>query len=139
MGRPAKPINVLRLEGGYRADRHAGRGPAQGGEPLQKPDGLGEHGSWLWDEVARTRRAWLCASDAAALRALCDAYQLMRRCEPALRDDPTDKNARCAWSAYHAVFRQLGAAFGLTPSDRARLGENKSDCDQDRELESLLR
>lgn len=137
-GQNATPDAVLKLHGGYRKDRHANRGPASGGEALRKPDDLPEHASWLWDEVTRTRAAWLCGSDAASLRALCDAYEFMRKCQAVLAKDATDKNARCAWSAYAAVFNSLGARFGLTPSDRARLGEDKPLRDENAEMEELL-
>lgn len=139
MGRHAKPIAVHLAEGTYRADRHGNRGPQTGGEPLRKPDGLAPAAGWLWDEVTRQRGPWLCASDAAALQTLCDAYGFMRACEPRLRANATDKAARQAWSVYHGVFEKLGAKFGLTPSDRAKLGENTPKRDTNSELEELLR
>lgn len=137
-GRPPKPLAVLKMEGRYRADRHAGRGPRTGGEPLRKPDDLSEPASWLWDEITRTRGPWLCGSDAAALETLCVAWGLMQACREKLHADPTDKLARCAWTGYQAVFTQLGSRFGLTPSDRARLGEDKPERDGDDELEAML-
>lgn len=137
-GRPPKPLAVLKMEGTYRADRHAGRGPLTGGEPLRKPDCLPDAASWLWEEIYRTRGPWLCGSDAASLRTLCMAFHFMRATETALLVDPTDKLARCAWSGYQAAFSQLGARFGLTPSDRARLGEDKPQRDADNELEAML-
>lgn len=138
-GRPAKPLAVHRAEGTYRYDRHGSRGPTTGGEPLRKPDDLRPDASWLWDEVTSLRGPWLCSSDAAALRALCDAYGLMRACEPRLVADPTDKAARCAWSAYRGVFTKLAGKFGLTPSDRAKLGEDKPARDAYLEMLELLK
>ncbi len=137
-GRPPKPLAVLKADGTYRADRHGNRGPVTGGEPLRKPDDLGDAASWLWEEVTRTRGAWLCGSDAAALHTLCVAWGFMQACEARLQSDATDKLARCAWTSYQAVFTQLGARFGLTPSDRARLGEDKPQRDSDAELEAML-
>ena len=139
MGRPATPNDVLKLRGTYRADRHANRGPALGGEPLRKPDDMQEHASWLWDEVCRTRGPWLCGSDAASLQMLCMTYELMRRCEAKLREDATDKDARCSWGAYAAMFTSMGAKFGLTPSDRARLGEDKPERDSDDEMREMMK
>lgn len=138
MGRPATPNDVLRLQGTYREDRHGNRGPKLGNEPLRKPDDLPEHAGWLWDEITRHRAAWLCGSDAACLQTLCMAFEFMRRAEAKLMADPTEKNARCAWASYQAVFANLGAKFGLTPSDRARLGEDKELNDANDELEAML-
>jgi phage terminase small subunit len=70
---------------------------------------------------------------------LCMAYELMRRCEAKLREDATDKDARCSWGAYAGLFSSMGAKFGLTPSDRARLGEDKPERDSDDELEEMLK
>ena len=137
-GRPATPNEVLKLHGTYRKDRHGERGPTTGGEPLRKPDDLDPAASWLWDEITRTRSPWLCSSDAAALRTLCDAWGLMQAVKPKLIEDPTDKNARCAWSAYQSVFKSLAACFGITPSDRARLGEDKPTNDADRAILEML-
>lgn len=137
-GHNAKPLGVLKLHGDYRADRQGGRGPKLGGEPLRKPDGLPEAAGWLWDEVTTRRAAWLCGSDAASLRTLCMAFHFMRTSETVLMIDPADKMARCAWTAYAAIFTSLGARFGLTPSDRARLGEDKELRDQQSDLEDLL-
>lgn len=137
-GHNATPDAVLKLHGDYRKDRHANRGPKSGGEALRKPDDMPEHASWLWDEVTRTRAAWLCGSDAASLSTLCDAFHFMQTSRVALLTDPSDKNSRCAWSAYAAVFASLGARFGLTPSDRARLGEDKPLRDENAEMEDML-
>ncbi len=137
-GHNAKPQDVLKLHGDYRADRHEGRGPKLGGEPLRKPDDLPEHASWLWDEVTTKRAAWLCGSDAASLRTLCMAFHFMRSAESLLLVDSTEKNARCAWTAYAATFASFGARFGLTPSDRARLGEDKPLLDEKADLEGML-
>jgi len=139
MGRPPKPIAVHVSQGTYRRDRHGARGPTTGGEPLRKPDDLGDDASALWDAVTSTRAAWLCSSDAAALRTLCDTWGFLRACQRLLADDATDRNARCAWGAYYAAFNTLAAKFGLNPSDRARLGGDKPERDARSELEELLR
>jgi phage terminase small subunit len=137
-GQQPKPEAVLKLHGDYRADRHANRGPKLGGEALRKPDDLPEHASWLWDEVTTKRAAWLCGSDAATLRTLCEAFHLMRVTFGYLLTDPGEKNMRCAWVAYAGLFNSIGARFGLTPSDRARLGEDKPLRDEEDELKDML-
>lgn len=137
-GRPAIPVHVHKLRGTYRPDRHGNRGPKMGGEPLRIPDDLPEHAEWLWREVTRLRGPWLCGSDAASLRTLSMAFHFMKRCEAKLLEDATDKDARCSWGAYAATFLSLGAKFGLSPSDRAKLGEDKPQRDAEDELEAML-
>jgi phage terminase small subunit len=137
-GQQPKPEAVLKLHGDYRADRHANRGPKLGGEALRKPDDLPEHADWLWGEITSKRAAWLCGSDAATLHTLCMAYHFMRKAETLLLVDSTEKNARCAWTAYASTFASLGARFGLTPSDRARLGEDKPLRDEEDELKDMM-
>ncbi|MEM8494139.1 MAG: P27 family phage terminase small subunit [Planctomycetota bacterium] len=135
-GHNAKPLSVLKIEGGVR-DYHKGRGPS-GGEPLRKPECLGEHASWLWDQVVERRALWLSGSDAAALETLCWAFHHMQRCNELLKEQPANKDARCSWVAYAGVFRSLGGAFGLTPSDRARLGEDREQANREDKTKEFL-
>ena len=137
-GHNAKPLAVLRLEGTHRPDRHAGRGPKLGGEPLRKPEGLGEAGGWLWDEVTRTRGDWLCSSDAAALESLCICWHYAQQCRTILDGDATEKNARVSYTSYMQLFNQLAQRFGITPADRARLGEGSGVHEARDELEDML-
>lgn len=139
-GHNAKPLRIHEASGSYDHDkgRYANRGPKSGGEPLRKPDDLPEHASWLWDEVTRRRSAWLCGSDAAALEVLCFAFHHLRTCQAELTKEPTDKPTRLAYSTFAAEFKSLGARFGLTPADRARLGEDKPLRDEQSELEDLI-
>ncbi|MAT71351.1 MAG: hypothetical protein CMJ58_17715 [Planctomycetaceae bacterium] len=91
------------------------------------PDDLDADALELWTLVATTRTAWLSESDAPALKSLCECWSLRQRAYAALADDATDKLARCAFTAYQQCFDRLAARFGLTPSDRARLGEKTED------------
>lgn len=93
----------------------------------------------MWDRVASTRAVWLASSDAEALRALCDLWQLRMQVLPELLESPADKNLRIAFNNYTRQFLTLAAKFGLTPSDRARLGEEAEEPQQNAELEAMLR
>ncbi len=137
-GKPAKPLAVLKLDGQYRADRHDNKGPQDGGTAPRKPDGLGDHGSAFWDMIVRNRTPWLAESDGELLESLCVAWQYMKQCRLVLDKDATNKDARCSYTAYQAIVNQLAARFGLTPSDRARLGENQAQNKKDDELEELI-
>lgn len=137
-GHNRKPLSVLKLEGSYRSDRHEGVGPKTGGEPLRKPDGMGEMAAALWDRITVIRRAWLCSSDAECLQALCECWELRCRSLVLLNTDPADKNARIAFKDYQTLFNQLAARFGLTPADRARLGEGSDAHAQKDEIEEML-
>src|SRR5690606_2927125 len=108
-GHNRKPLSVLKLEGTYRPERHDNTGPKAGGEPLRKPDGLGEVAAALWDRVTVIRRAWLCSSDAESLQALCECWELRCQSLEAVKADPVDKNARIAFKDYQTLFNQLAA------------------------------
>lgn len=137
-GHNAKPDEVLKLHGTYDPYYHANRGPKTGGEPLRKPDGMGEIAGALWDRITVIRRAWLCSSDAESLQALCECWELRCRSLVTLTTDPTDKNNRIAFKDYQTLFNQLAARFGLTPADRARLGEGSDAHGEKDEIEEML-
>lgn len=139
-GQNAKPLAVLQLEGGFQHNkkRYVGRGPSLGGEALRKPDDLPDRAGWLWDQVTLHRSAWLCGSDAPALEMLCRSFAYMRECDKVLEKNPLDKDARCARATYFGEVNSLGARFGLTPSDRARLGEDKPLRDEQEEMKGMM-
>lgn len=136
-GHNAKPETVLKLHGDYRKDRHADRGPKTGGEPLRKPE-MGEIAGRIWDHVTETRRAWLCSSDLESLQSLCECWELRCRALVLVNQDPADKLKRIAFKDYQTLFNQLAARFGLTPADRARLGEGSDVHQAKGELEDML-
>ena len=137
-GQNAKPAEVLKLHGSYREDRHGSRGPKTGGEPLRKPDDLDPVASAHWDFMVRTRTAWLAASDADTLRRLCELWSLSEASRKQAMETPLVKDVRCAFTSYHAEWSKLAARFGMTPADRARLGEGADVHDKKDELEDML-
>lgn len=137
-GHNAKPDEVLKLHGTYDPYHHANRGVKTGGEPLRKPEGMSVEAEQMWDRVADIRRAWLCSSDAEALQAMCECWGLRCRVLEALHNDPTDKNTRVAFKDYQTMFVQLASRFGLTPADRARLGEGADAHAAKSEIEDMI-
>lgn len=137
-GRPNKPAEVLKLHGDYREDRHGGRGPKTGGEPLRKPDDLDEIAADHWDMICQKRAAWLAGTDAPALETLCWLWSAWRRLRALWMADLNDKNTRCNALAAEAEWSKLAARFGLSPSDRARLGEGADAQQEKAELENML-
>jgi phage terminase small subunit len=129
-GHNAKPADVLKLHGAYREDRHGGSIAAKsGGTCPALPTGLDDTSREMWDFVTTERLTWLARSDGPALQALCELWALRKRVAGMLNDDPSDKIARTAYIAYHAEWSKLAARFGLTPADRARLGEEAMSTD----------
>lgn len=125
MPRPRLPREVHEIQGTW--VRAAGNSPSAAlataaGVPTM-PNDLPAEAVELWRLVAETRRQWLAPSDGPALRLLCETWALLRRTSAKLTDDPADKLNRCAHTNYAAQFLQLATRFGLTPSDRAKLGE----------------
>ena len=123
-GAGRKPLRVHQLHGTYRDDRHGqpSKATSTGGDLPPKPD-LDPIAAAMWDLVTETRAPWLAESDGPALQALCEAWALRCSAHAALRDDATAQEPRVAFTAYQAAFERLAARFGLTPTDRARMGE----------------
>lgn len=131
-GRPAKPLSEHELAGTTNRSIHVRPSIAKqtaSGNMTAPPEGLDAHALELWTLVATTRAAWLSESDAPALKALCECWSLRQRAYAALEADATEQTARTAFVAYQQSFERLAARFGLTPSDRARLGEKTTEED----------
>lgn len=117
-GRPRKSEQQHRIEGTYRHNEHGHiGGPSESGQPVQ-PDTLNADGRWLWEFVLRH---WMTELDSVQLQQLCETWQLVRAAQQAVNNDPLDRDARTAWTAYSKAFNSLAGKFGLNPSDRAKL------------------
>lgn len=64
---------------------------------------------------------WMGELDTAELMTLCDTWELLRAATVAAKRDPLDPHKRTAFVQYKAEFDRLGARFGLTPADRAKI------------------
>lgn len=124
-GRHPKPLNILKLEGGYRPSRHDGRNHASltDDPPPDRPAHMEGLAATVWDYVVATRSNWLAPSDRMALEHLCDLWVLRTEALTRYRADANSREARTAFRDWSAMFVQVASRFGLTPSDRARLGE----------------
>lgn len=91
------------------------------------PQGMDNAARAMWRFVVATRGDWLAESDGPALRSLCETWSLRCQCKKVLASDPTDKNTRCSFNDYQSDCLKLFAKFGMTPTDRARLGEQSAE------------
>lgn len=123
-GRKPTPTAVLKVHGGYRADRHGERmdNVPVSGSP-HKPEDLEVPGATLWDRIVAThaKRQTLGEVDTESLATLCFTYDLMVKTRELLKIDPTDKDCRCSYLGYLSAVDKIGAKFGWTASDRANL------------------
>lgn len=128
MGRANKPLKIHQLEGTDRADRH-GHSVAKstGGRHPVMPEGLSDVAAGMWRFVIAFRGDWVAESDGPALKSLCETWDFRCTCVMALASDPTLKEARCSFIQYQADCMKLFARFGMTPTDRARLGEQSAE------------
>ena len=140
-----KPLSAHLAEGTFRADRHAKPSAAAetAGDIPRKPVELGEVESEHWHTVIEHRGPWLHESDGPALRALCELWALRQKTLVLLSDNPADKVTRTAFASYHDQWAKLAAKFGITPVDRARMGdedelETRSQVRTRRDLDYLL-
>jgi hypothetical protein len=126
-GRPPKPVELHRLHGSYRRDRHGPLPQSSNGDEADDADEL-----WIEpsDEAAKyfyelllssPVAAAMRATDSAALTLAAETWVLLNRSVDLARENPTDPAARSAVVAYGGMFDRLCSRFGLTPSDRQRL------------------
>jgi phage terminase small subunit len=141
-GRRPKPTASLKLHGTYREDRHAERADAAPphGAPV-KPSDLGEIESALWDQVVPdlTRRQLVGASETAELVSLCELWGLYRKTYALARVTPTDKEVRCAVTAYWTAFDRVASKFGLTSADKANIKAPKPEGPKGLSTRSVLK
>ena len=142
MGRPRKPLGVLKLAGTYRPDRHAARehAPQPGGYP-KMPDWLDGEARALWESTVPTLIDMGIARgvDAPALAGLCRWYSVWRQADARLQRGDGDSykgsiEAAAAWKNYSAV----AAKFGLTPVDREKISVTETTEPENDILDELL-
>ena len=128
-GRPHKPIELLKRDGGYRPYRHdkISHSVASTTGLPPKPRGMAKAASKCWDHIIDTRKDWISDSDGLTLQHMCEIWSLRGEAVKRLKEDPHNKDARCALRDWSQIFMQVAGRFGLTPSDRAKLGEEIAD------------
>lgn len=124
-GRPPKPTAELKLWGGFRSARHAGRvDELIGGTEPVKPE-LDDVASSVWDLVVTCLPADAKSSmDSPALAGMCQWYSRYVSLMQRLQDAAGEKDEYRLIVMCSQAWKQFeGAAgrFGLTPVDRAKL------------------
>ena len=141
-GRKPKPVELHRLTGSYRADRHGGRMARQPGEIPDKPAWLPPEASAEWDRIAPTLAplGLLTPLDRAAFVAYCLAWAefvwavkevqqagITYEAEGKLKPHPA---VRIASNAAKLML-QLAGEFGMTPAARTRLRIELAEFEED--------
>src|SRR5688500_2811144 len=130
MARRPIPTPELKLHGKFRADRHGERADVSppSGAPVRPVD-MDETESSLWDQVVPdlVRRGLVGESDTAELRRMVELWSLYRKALALAKQDPVDKEIRCAVTGYGLAFGKIAGKFGLTTQDRASLKLPKAD------------
>ena len=135
-GRHKRPTTILKLEGGYREDRHGDRAnePTPSGHPRMPLD-LSAEAKRHWKKTVPLliKMGVAKAIDATALAGMCEAWSVYRDlhryyCRGTIEERLALVNklitARKDWGV------QAGM-FGMTPSDRARLTIEKEETRDD--------
>ena len=133
VGRPPKPVEEKRRLGnpGQRALPKVASVTSLQVINSTVPEHLGTAGAQIWEHVA-TWCPWFAQSDRQALIELCDLVDLRFMLISQIRGDGvtvlTPSNGQTAhpnWTQVIALTKQihgLMSLFGLTPSDRGRIG-----------------
>ena len=122
-GHNRKTTKQLKDEGTYNKRRHGKRVDAKvDASSLPCPGDLTEHGAELWKRICQTLpREVVTKLDSDALRAYCRTWEIFRKLEQPMLDDPTDKDTRIAFFSTIDKLDKLGRQFGWTPQSRAGL------------------
>lgn len=126
-GRPPLPPEHHELHGTFRKDRHGDVTALRPDGLPDKPAGLGEHASALWElivpELVRMNVAKKI--DTIQLAAAAEWYERYKNCAKWLEAvDPTERDyyrmliqTQLSWKTFDGIVSQ----FGLTPAARSRL------------------
>jgi phage terminase small subunit len=127
MGRPRKPVEARILDGTYKPSRH-GPPPDAGDEvaPPAKPADLDGDAAVLWDTIVPMLATVARERDAPMLAELCWQWAELRRIKAVIaKKKPGAKGYNqllVAAGICTDKFEKIASRFGLTPSDRAKLG-----------------
>lgn len=124
MARPPKPVEVLKITGGYRADRHKTREEAaKPSGSVTVPGNLDSLGLQQWDVISQTIMplGYLTSADQHVVDLCCRLWSLLQNSIAAAQLEPTDKDARAAVVAYNQQWLSCSARLGLSPTDRIKL------------------
>lgn len=124
MARPPKPVEVLKITGAYRADRHKVReDAAKPAGCVEEPVNLDGLGLQQWEVIRQTLipLGYLTSADQHVVDLCCRLWSLLQNSIAAAQLEPTDKDARAAVVAYNQQWLACSARLGLSPIDRIKL------------------
>lgn len=134
-----KGTDALAESGRLRPSDHGKRSqhPSVEGIP-DPPEGLEEPGKSMWFQIVdHLTTNGLCGEiDTAGIAHCCQVYNLLQKTHRLVQVDPTDKDSRCAYTAYAGEWRKWVEKYGMTPLDRLRIvvGHDKGGADEDGDL-----
>ena len=137
----ATPNEIKALRGTLRADRvlcPSLKGSLVQGEFPDPPDGLGELGKSVWNQVLTEAGSWVSYKlDTYLLGILCDQIEERATLRELVEDSPDLPRLRIGLRELDKAIVSNLSTLGLTPTDRARLGfvQVKSES----KLEELIR
>jgi len=147
-GRIGKPTHLKVLEG-VQESRINRDEPTPAAATLEPPVELDEAARDVWNRLApdMVDKKVLTAWDLDQLAVFCDAVAVYHECKALMGNQFLERGAAggVIKSPYWQIMRdcqgmmtQIGARYGLTPADRARLAVGDSDPDEDLGAERLL-
>lgn len=132
MGRNRRPVESRLLDGTYQPSRHGPLpDPVEGAGPPVKPADLDGDAGRLWDSLTVLLAGVVRDRDATMLAELCWQWaELQRIKEVIAKKTPGAKGYNqllVAAGICTDKFDKIASRFGLTPSDRAKLGATQSE------------
>jgi hypothetical protein len=122
----ATPNEIKARRGTLRADRVLSpslKGSLVQGELPDPPEGLGELGRSVWNQVLTEASAWVSYKlDVLLLGILCDQFEERAQLRELVEGSPDQPRLRIGLRELDRAIVSNLATLGLTPTDRARLG-----------------
>lgn len=124
-GRKVKSVEQHKRDGTFRKCRHKQLGEVEESldDQLKCPkDITGLQRKFYLDAVSHlTKLGTLKETDDKAIRHAAQLYELVEKTGKLVRNDPTDKDARCSYTAYSEKYMSYLKEFGFTPATRGRV------------------
>lgn len=131
-GRPPKPTNLLRIEGGLRTGRHDDRErePQPEGDAVPIVTLTGEAlDAWEFLRPRLIQLGLASELDSHELTAMCEWWGEYRKW--CVMEAENDYRRMVGMAAAYKQFRTIAAKFGLTPTDRVGLrGAGRTEQDE---------
>ena len=136
-GAPKKSAKLKIVDGTYRADRERSQSVVPEGSPVM-PAGMTPVAKTFWKHIVKTRGDWLAESDLQALQVASELWAHLRVAQKTFQLDPIGKGNQTRYTTLLAEWGKASARFGLSPSDRERLGPTKGNDGQNAKTKQYL-